>query len=160
MSTMVNVPLCNIIYDDNFKPELNVIKKKKINIDNYDTIKPKLKLLKDMVALDKLAYEQSYIISCDICSCPKAIMCISSGDFNKSNVYWRNIGMFLLLSGAEQAIIVHNHPANTRGASKDDKGVAIKFMFVCNMFDIIPLGSYVITRNGYTNVADDVLKRW
>lgn len=151
---------CNIIYDANNLPKINVLRRYKEPFINGESILPRLKHLNKKIKISDLAYEQVYVVSHNINGDIKAFMCVGSGDYDHCDIFYRNIGMFLLLSGAEKATIIHNHPEDVGVQSEDDIDVTNKFNAICNMFNIIPNGSYIFCHSGIVEIPYEIFYDW
>ena len=57
----------------------------------------------------------------------------------------------------QAVIIMHNHPSSTLRPSDSDIATSKKFRTAFEYFDIRMLDSIIITREGYTSLADDGL---
>jgi len=150
----------NVLYDVNDIPKINVLRSYKDAPKDNTSILSQLKYLESKTNLKDLAYEQVYILSHNINQRIKGFMCVGSGDYDHCDIFFRNIGMFLLLSGAEMATIVHNHPEDVREQSTDDEDLTQKFSTVCDMFNIKNCGSYIISRSGITQIPLGVFYDW
>lgn len=151
---------CVVVYDSNDLPKINVLRSYRDLPNDNNSILSQLKYLDKKTKLKDLAYEQIYIISHNINGSIKAFMCVGSGDYDHCDIFFRNIGMFLLLSGAEKACIVHNHPEDVREQSDDDIDLTDKFDSICKIFNIKSNGSYIFTRSGITQIPHEFFYDW
>lgn len=151
---------CNILYDKNDFPILNTMRSYKDAPKDEDSIISQIKYLDAKTQLKDLAYEQLYVLSHNINGSLKAFMCVGIGDYDHCDVFFRNIGMFLLLSGAEKATLVHNHPENVREQSESDVDFTETFENICNMFNIQCGGSYIVCRDGITIIPNEIFFDW
>lgn len=151
---------CVVIYDSNDLPKINVLRSYRDLPKDNNSILSQLKYLDKKTKLKDLAYEQIYIISHNINGSIKAFMCVGSGDYDHCDIFFRNIGMFLLLSGAEKATIIHNHPENVIDQSSDDVDFTDKFMEICNMFNIKFNGSFIVSHSGITQIPLETFYDW
>lgn len=151
---------CGIIYDKNDLPKINVLRSYNDKPKDNTSVLSQLKYLDRKTMLKDLAYEQVYVISHNINGNIKAFMCVGSGDYDHCDVFFRNIGMFLLLSGAEKATIVHNHPENVTDQSDDDVDFTDKFIEICSMFNIEFNGSFIASRSGLTQILSEIFYDW
>ncbi len=151
---------CNVVYDDDFLPKIKIINKYKKNIDDYQMLLPKLKFLNEEIGLKDLAYEKVYALSCDVYGGLKAFSCVSSGDYKEAEISNRNIAMFLVLTGAESAVLIHNHPSDSFGASDDDVEITHDFIDLCNVLNIRYYGSYIVCKSGYVNINNNQKMDW
>lgn len=151
---------CNIIYDSNNLPKINVLRTYRTSPSEGDSMLPKLKYINEKIKLSDLAYEQIYVISHNMNGDIKAFMCIGSGDYDHCDIFYRNIGMFLLLSGAEGATLIHNHPEDVREQSEDDIEITNEFNDLCDMFNIKSNGSYIFTHSGVTEIPYESFYDW
>lgn len=151
---------CVVIYDNQDVPKMEVLRRYKDSPQDDTSILSQLKYLDTKKKLKDLAYEQLYVMSFNINGKLKAFMCVGSGDYDHCDVFFRNIGMFLLLSGAEKACIVHNHPEDVREQSDDDIDLTDKFDSICKIFNIKSNGSYIFTRSGITQIPHEFFYDW
>ena len=99
--------------------------------------------------MGKLFYERCYCVALDESENIKGIMMVSSGDDSGCEVYKKNIGIFLLLIGAAQFIICHNHPNGATKASDDDKISMGTIIDLGKLIEIEMVEDYIITKNGW-----------
>ena len=151
---------CVVVYDSNDLPKINVLRSYRDLPNDNNSILSQLKYLDKKTKLKDLAYEQIYIISHNINGSIKAFMCVGSGDYDHCDIFFRNIGMFLLLSGAEKATIIHNHPENVTDQSSDDVDFTDKFIEICNMFNIKFNGSFIVSHSGITQIPSEIFYDW
>ena len=150
----------NVLYDANDVPKINILRSYKDVPKDDSSVLSQLKYLDSKTNLKDLAYEQVYVMSHNINQKLKGFMCVGSGDYDHCDIFFRNIGMFLLLSGAEMASIVHNHPEDVREQSDDDKDLTEKFNSVCDMFNIKSCGSFIVCRSGITQIPVECFYNW
>ena len=84
------------------------------------TIDNIIKILNNILKLNEINVEKFYIIAIQD---EKIIGCMlnRSGNRNNTALYNRNIALFLLLSGATDYIVSHNHPNGINYPSEEDK---------------------------------------
>lgn len=151
---------CSIVYNDHDLPKINVLRTYKDLPSDDSSVLSQLKYLDKKTKLKDLAYEQTYVLSYNINGKLKAFMCVGSGDYDHCDVSLRNIGMFLTLSGAEKASIVHNHPEDVNEQSDDDIDLTNKFSNICQLFNVQFNGSYILTRSGITQIPYESFYDW
>ena len=151
---------CNVLYDTNDIPKINFLRSyKDCPVDNSSVLS-QLKYIDKKKNLKDLAYEQIYVMSHNMDGSLKAFMCVGSGDYDHCDISFRNVGMFLLLSGAEKATLLHNHPENVKEQSEDDKRLTERFENICNMFSIGSRGSFILSRSGITQIPIEYFYDW
>lgn len=151
---------CNILYNENDFPVLNVLRSYKDIPQNDTSTLSQLKYLDSKTQIKDLAYEQIYVLSHNINGNLKGFMCVGSGDYDHCDVFFRNIGMFILLSGAEKATLIHNHPENVREQTEEDVEFTNKFCSICNMFNIVYNGSYILCHDGCVQIPIEAFYDW
>lgn len=77
---------------------------------------------------------------------------ISIGDTKETDCNNRNLSLFLLLSGASQFILAHNHPNHCLEPSENDILFNLSMVALGNQIGIELQGNYVITKDGYHNI--------
>lgn len=150
---MINV--YNIIKDPN--PQLNVVltidepnECLYDNRDPYDDHEAVLLILKKHLKMDKLASEHLVCVGME-CGDVKGIFICAIGNHCSVPVYNRNLIDFLVLSGSERFIIVHNHPNGNLQASDEDKQWIPLHKQFAETIGMEFGGAYIITTEGFLN---------
>ena len=106
-------------------------------------------MLNDVFKMDRLITEVSYVISFDHAKKPKGICKVGQGDASETPTPLQSIFTFLLLTGANSFILVHNHVSDMPEASKEDKQTTLQVMNMAATFSIDFIGHMIINPNGY-----------
>jgi len=132
-------------------PFLHPIKQIEITKETLE-IKDIIDLFVKAYRMNEMDSERLYIVTFNYQAVPKGICLVSVGDNKTTMNCYRTIGEFLLLTGAEKFITIHNHPDCSEEPSADDLIVATRLEQIGNMFDIEFLGSFIINRYKYYNI--------
>lgn len=147
--------LYEIFNDENCHPYLYEKLEIKDNNTDYKSTNDIVSLMNETFHLNKLAVEQSYIFGFNYSMEPTGIMMVSSGNNKSSNMYRKNIGEFLLLSGSDQFIIFHNHPNGNLDSSADD---LIAYKTIENLGDFLNIDiidSIIISKKGFYSMDEE-----
>lgn len=141
--------LCEFDIDNEPEPNLN---------DNDMSIH----ILRNELNLDKLNAEHLVCVSMDEANAILGFLIVSIGSQSECYIHKRTIAEFVLLTGAEKFIMVHNHPNGVLEASDGDKAGIPYLKEIASLLEIEFDGGYIITNDGYVNietgcVSDD---RW
>lgn len=136
---IINNPLPELykIKDSNFKD-------KSLEYDEYI-----VQELNKNLMLDKLISEHVYLLSLTYSNNPKGIIQLSIGKCDESIISLRDLGIGLLLTGAEQFMCFHNHPGGNREISQSDILLTDRFIEVGNLLGIEFIRHIMITQNYY-----------
>ena len=93
-------------------------------------------MLDEIYGLSYCNEEYMYVISMYTNSHVKGIYAVGHGDCGSVSVYSRELFTFLLLTGAEQFVCVHNHPNGNLVASNGDKKWAQTMRLVAGILHI------------------------
>ena len=107
------------------------------------------KMLNEIFKMDSLITELSYVIALDHANNPKGVCRIGQGDASETPTSMQNIFTFLLLTGANAFVLVHNHISEMPEASESDRMITSKTNIFANMFDMEFIGHMIINPNGY-----------
>ena len=98
---------------------------------------------------DKLTFESSYIVAFRYGKLFGGFL-QSKGSINSCSVFERNLFTFLLLAGADSFYSVHNHPSGSYYPSDGDLETTEKLTELSDLFEIVYLDSYIISKNGWS----------
>lgn len=139
-----------IINTNSFKPYLR--KHKTYNSkNNMKSLSELVKQLNRILKLDSLIVEEFYVVAIKPKYDVLGILQVSGGDANSCFVNKRSIGIFLLLSGAEEFVAIHNHPNGTKRASEGDINASYILESFGNLLDIKLKAAICIGKEGWTN---------
>ena len=100
-------------------------------------------ICRKMLKLDKLAEEHTYIIALGMDMVPIGCFNVAHGTETTTDMGVREIFIRLLLLGASQFILVHNHPTYLLEPSADDLKITEKILKTSVWLDI-PLVDHII----------------
>ena len=83
----------------------------------------------------------------------KSVYLISKGNWNGSQFYEREVGVYMLLSHCDFFRLFHNHPNGALFGSKDDETIGFYTGRIANVFGLQCLGNYIVTKDGYCNIV-------
>lgn len=146
----------NVIKDPN--PQLNIVS----TIDEdpcgvydgrdpYDDYEVVLMILKEHLKMDKLSAEHLVCVGMEYGDI-KGILISAIGNHKEVPIYHRNLVDFLVLTGSESFIIVHNHPNGILEASEGDKQTVRVFKELAETLGVEFGGDYIITTEGFLNI--------
>ena len=101
--------------------------------------------------LDCLSNETNYVVSVNTDFVILGILQASIGNVYECFNNRRTIGQFLLLSGAEEFIVIHNHTNGRKEPSENDRTSAEVMETFGNCFDIKLVAAICIGKNGWSN---------
>ena len=107
------------VYDiiNNPLPELYLIKNLKVDVNDFEYDEDIVNVMNKHLLLDKLNSEHIYALGLTRGLIPKGIIMVSVGDDKESKVDIRGLAIGLLLIGAEQFMVFHNHPGENKEVS-------------------------------------------
>lgn len=105
--------------------------------------------------MNQLDEEYVYIISLNCQMKPLGVFQLSHGNWFQTDVKMRELGIFLLLTGAERFIIVHNHPNGSCQPSEGDFKITNKMNEFSDLIDIQLLQHYVIGKDDWDGIIYD-----
>ena len=105
--------------------------------------------------MNQLDEEYVYIISLNCQMKPLGVFQLSHGNWFQTDVKMRELGIFLLLTGAERFIIIHNHPNGSCQPSEGDFKITNKMNEFSDLIDIQLLQHYVIGKDDWDGIIYD-----
>ena len=103
---------------------------------------------------DKLPEEHVWLICMDAACKLTAVHEISKGTINASLIDMKAIMSRVLLSGACNIAILHNHPSGNLNPSREDDNVKEKLKQACQFMDVA-LCDFIIVGKGYYSYAEE-----
>lgn len=94
--------------------------------------------------MNQLSEEYAYVISLNCQMKPLGVFQLSHGNWFQCDIKMRELGIFLLLTGAERFIIAHNHPNGSCQPSEGDFKITNKMNEFSDLIDIQLIQHYVI----------------
>ena len=111
-------------------------------------------LMKDILAMDRLAEEHCYMIALN-CACKViGIFLVSKGAVNASLMCPREIYIRALLIGAVMIVLCHNHPSGRAQASSTDIETTAKIKQAGELVGIPLMDHIIIGGDGYYSFAE------
>lgn len=153
--------LYNIINDP--IPKLNVVQEFDILDDEpickeYGDNEVGIYLIREALHLDRLNAEHLICEAIDDGGHILGLLIVSIGSQSECYIHKRTIAEFVLLTGAESFIIVHNHPNNVLEASEADKATVKDLKELASLLEVEFGGDYVITKDGFVNIETGVVR--
>lgn len=105
--------------------------------------------------MNQLDEEYVYIISLNCRMKPLGVFQLSHGNWFQTDIKMRELGIFLLLTGAERFIIAHNHPNGSCQPSEGDFKITNKMNEFSDLIDIQLLQHYVIGKDDWDGIIYD-----
>ena len=105
--------------------------------------------------MNQLDEEYVYIISLNCQMKPLGVFQLSHGNWFQTDIKMRELGIFLLLTGAERFIIIHNHPNGSCQPSEGDFKITNKMNEFSDLIDIQLLQHYVIRKDDWDGIIYD-----
>jgi DNA repair protein RadC len=99
--------------------------------------------------MDRLSVEHAYLVGFNLSMDIIGIFLISVGSSRKCFFYKKSIATFLVLSGAERFILLHNHPDGTLDVSDDDFASSFYIKSLADILEIEFIDSVIVSRNGW-----------
>ena len=105
--------------------------------------------------MNQLDEEYVYIISLNCQMKPLGVFQLSHGNWFQTDIKMRELGIFLLLTGAERFIIAHNHPNGSCQPSEGDFKITNKMNEFSELIDIQLLQHYIIGKDDWDGIVYD-----
>ena len=118
---------------------------------NYDKI---VKFLNSNFNMNILSEEYVYVLSFNCRMEILGVFQLSHGNSMESKIGMRELGIFLLLTGAEKFIVAHNHPNGSSKISGFDFLVTNRMNELARMIDIDLVQHFIIGRKSYDTVIE------
>ena len=143
-----------IIQDNELHPQLQLAHEHNWSktCKTYDEI---YEMFKKLFQMHKLAEEYVYVLALDHSLNPKGVFQLSHGTSKSSEIRNRELYIFLLLSGADQFVVAHNHVNGCLDMSADDYNVTSKIGLGSSILDLIFTEHMIVTKNGYTLIKEE-----
>lgn len=137
-----------IMRNDDGKPYLD--KNKGIKVPNkIESYEEMVKLLNMNFKMNKLGTENCYVIAFTYDLEPLGVIHLSSGTSLACEINNRELFMSLLLLGAEQFVIFHNHVNGTLDVSANDYLVTERIKQAALLMNVRFLEHIIVSKNGY-----------
>lgn len=113
-----------------------------------------VKFLNDNFYMDILSEEYVYVLSFNCQMEILGVFELSHGNSMESKVGMRELGIFLLLTGAEKFIVAHNHPNGSSKISGADFNITNRMNELARLIDIELVQNFVIGSNSYDTTVE------
>lgn len=141
----MNIYQYKLIRNNNDMPELFKEKELTIRDDKKYVIDNIGEILMKYLPLNNDYVESSYIISTDVNDEINGIMQLSKGDHTSNLLCYREIFIYLLLTGSSGFIKVHNHPNHVAELSDADKADINVLSYISELLKIRMIDYMILT---------------
>ena len=114
-----------------------------------------INFLNETYYMNQLNEEYVYVISLNCQMKPLGVFQLSHGNWFQADIKMRELGIFLLLTGAERFIIAHNHPNGSCQPSEGDFKITNKMNEFSDLIDIQLLQHYIIGKDDWDGIVYD-----
>lgn len=138
-----------IMRNNNDKPYLNKNKAIKVS-DKIETYEEMVDIMNRRFKMNKLGTEHCYVIAFTYSLEPIGIIHLSSGTSLGCEINNRELFMSLLLLGAEQFVVFHNHVNGNKNPSGNDFLVTSNIQQASDLLGLRFLKHIIISKNDYS----------
>lgn len=149
----MNIGIYDIVNDP--LPQLNKIKDINVNLNDFKSDKDIVKLFNKHLKMDKLISEHIYGLSLTYALIPKGIIQVAVGKSDKCMMDSRTLAAGLLLTGAEQFMMFHNHPGGSKIISQADIRMSNEYERIGNLLSIDFIRHIMITKDYWAYCHDE-----
>lgn len=107
--------------------------------------------------MDKLAQEELYVLFLTACMRPLMVMNHSKGSATSTTIDPASILRAALLCGAQQIIVVHNHPSGDVSPSRMDITMTRKLKEICELLGVYLTDHIIVGNNSYVSFKESKL---
>ena len=147
-----------IIRDEKRHPKLMTWRKYDWNGNDFNSYENIVDMMNSCFKLNKMNEEYAYIIAFDVSLNLLGIFELGHGSTVNVQINNKEIYTFLLLVGAEQFVIVHNHPSGTLEISNDDNVFTKSVNAFSGIINIEMTESIIIAGDGYCLIKEKQLE--
>ena len=141
-----------LVQNKHSHPSLHLLKT--INKDNHlVTTTEIVDVMNKYYLLNKCTQEYVYLLCFNTNQDLLAIFEISHGSSNRSIVSIKEIATSVILTCAENIILIHNHPNGNLSVSNDDINITNTLKYALNPIEIKLLDHIIISKNGYASMT-------
>lgn len=137
-------------------PTLHEIKTINANKTSFNADSKIVNVLNKELMMDKMDSEYAYALSLTFDLTPRGIILIGIGNNQNHIENIRGLGIGLLLTGAEQFMVFHNHPGGNKNISMGDKMLSRRYCELGDSIGINFIRHIMITKN-YFDVCEEGL---
>ena len=123
--------------------------------DGYVGVPSTVALLINSYNLHLLDTEYFFIAGYNGMDYLESVYLISKGSWTESQLYKREIGVYMLLSHCPNFRLFHNHPNGALFGSDDDKAIGFNVGMIAKMLGLNLKENYIITHEGYCDVMTE-----
>lgn len=152
-----NIKQYKIIKNQNKLPKLKIEKEITYNTDIFLSTEEIVNFMNRIYDMKNLFVEYVYLLSFNSQQKLLGVFELSHGSSTNSEIPIRELFISLLLSGAEQFTIVHNHPNGSFKASMSDINLSAKIKLGANQLDILFDDHIIIVDDGYLSMSYEKL---
>lgn len=148
----MRLPLYGMIRNNNGMIELYEIKSIRINEDKITTYNQVADIFIKQFKMNSLATESVYVLCLMYDGTPIGVGEVAKGSSKHADAPINVIGKFLLLTGADSFVVLHNHPNNSCKESEDDRVFTNKLIELSRFLDIDFEDHMIISRTDWTTL--------
>lgn len=152
------LPLCGMIRNNNLS-ELYILKEIKINETKISSYEQIVDLFNKELKMNRLMNEHVYALSLYNDFTPISIGQIAIGSNKSVQIDLSSLFTYLLLSGAEQFIVLHNHTSHTIDESPEDIYLTESIKCSASLLGITFVDHIIIARNGFNIIGKEKVRR-
>lgn len=149
----MNIKEYIVVNNDEKHPKLKEKSIIKWNDDFLDYNKI-VKFLNDNFSMNILSEEYVYVLSFNCKMEILGVYQLSHGNSIESKIGMRELGIFLLLTGAEKFFVAHNHPNGSSEISGFDFLVTNRMNELARLIDVDLVQHFIIGRETYDTAID------
>lgn len=123
------------------------------DFSSYDNI---VNMLNDCFYMNKLNEEYVYVLAFNWELDLLGVFELSHGSTKTSLIKTKELYSFLLLSGSDQFIVVHNHPNGSLKISDEDSYVTSDVNAFSSLLDLNMIESIIISNKGYKLIKESI----
>lgn len=149
MAKKMTIPEYYLELDEHNHPVLTVVREYKCEEDLCKKYSNMVRGLNEWFRLDKSGIERVFIIGYNMNLYPVGVFELSRGSSTHFYYSNRELGIVLLLMGAEQFTIFHNHPAKILKSSQEDLDTLETIEELSELLEIKLNNSVIVTEGGF-----------
>ncbi len=146
-----------VIQDENLHPILDVVGIHNWKGKDFLYERNIIDMFNSIFKLNVANEEYCYVLALSASLEFKGVYQVSHGSHNKSETGLRELFTFILLSGAEQFYVAHNHPGGSLKPSDDDKGITLQMQMCAGLLHVDFQEHYVVSRKGYGRIKEETM---
>lgn len=147
-----------IIQDKNLHPKLKEIQSFEYKMEILNKYWSVANVFRSIYDLDKCSEEYMYVIAFNHAGDWLGIMNIAHGGQTETTLDIKTIFIFLLLTGANKFILVHNHPSGALRISDNDYELTETIQPLAEDFGFDFLEHMILSRKGFALIIHDEYK--